>query len=401
VLTWSDQAEKFLSSPILWGVLAVVALAFALSAKLSVTATTVLMWIAYALAVFGGYRLVIGWDLIFRLLSTGALACILAMVTIATIRWLNDKPLSQSAPPVTGANNIQKPPSLLAEAFKHRPEVGLRFVYPKSPALIITNKSPSLARDITWTVALWNMNHPERVQQLPIPVSTLGWVKPDDESGPINLFDDPHVTELLSPGDRLFGMAAVTCVPCRRGRTYVLSMIWGESGWYSETEASGEALLPGFQTKEALDGYFRSLEELAPLNSRNDIASEKTPTRSHATLTLSVQLQLQPGKLYFVNNGANDFNVWGTKFGEDKVIDSVGRLVKTGQNLSFDIPNPAIIWVQDHFVPKGKGIMPVEIYLTDASQKNKFTGQFTVDMYQQGDLRLLRTLSFGVIENGW
>ena len=48
--------EAFLSHPILWGVLALIALAVALSGKLSVSAASTLLWIAYAAAVFGIFR---------------------------------------------------------------------------------------------------------------------------------------------------------------------------------------------------------------------------------------------------------------------------------------------------------------------------------------------------------
>src|SRR5579872_3211362 len=45
--------ETFLSHPILWGVLALFALAIALSGRLSVSAATAVLWIAWAAAVFG------------------------------------------------------------------------------------------------------------------------------------------------------------------------------------------------------------------------------------------------------------------------------------------------------------------------------------------------------------
>ena len=343
----------------------------------------------------------------------GLVICGLTLTPIATIASRLFLPISMigagSLLLITGAVLLyerlhneggDKPSSLLAEAIKHRPEVGLRFVYPKSPALIIVNKSPVLARDITWTIALWNMNHPERVQQLPIPsVSTLGWVKPNDESGPINLFDDPRVTDLIKPGDRLFGMAAVQCVPCARGRTYVVSIVWGESGWYSETEASGEALIPGNQDAETLRGYFKGLEEVSPQESRVSIENEKTPLAAHSTLTLSIQLLFQQGRMYFVNTGPNAFYVWGAKFGNTKTVEPSGQLVGENKNLSFTMAEPPEAFVRDNS-KANNGFLPVEIYLTDVSQKQKFTGQFLLTTIQNGTSLEVRTLSFGVIEGG-
>jgi hypothetical protein len=46
-------------------------------------------------------------------------------------------------------------------AANQHPDVSLRFVYPKSPALVLTNNSEVNARDIKWTVALFNMDLPD------------------------------------------------------------------------------------------------------------------------------------------------------------------------------------------------------------------------------------------------
>jgi hypothetical protein len=48
--------ETMLASPIFWGVVAFVAIAFTLSGRLSVSAASIFLWIAWAAAVFGIYR---------------------------------------------------------------------------------------------------------------------------------------------------------------------------------------------------------------------------------------------------------------------------------------------------------------------------------------------------------
>src|SRR6266446_1456558 len=114
------------------------------------------------------------------------------------------------------------------------PEVTLRFVYPKSPALVIMNPSNSVARDTKWMVTLWNMDLPDRDDPLPIPSSTFDWIKPHDEGGPQNLFGSPLVAPLLKPGNRLFGCSIVDCPGCSKGKTYIVYIVWGEGGWFSE-----------------------------------------------------------------------------------------------------------------------------------------------------------------------
>ncbi len=86
------------------------------------------------------------------------------------------------------------------------PDITLRFVYPKSPALVLANPSDSIARDIKYSVVLWNMDVPERDDPLPIPVATFDWLKPHTEGGPQDLFGSPPVASLLNGGNRLIGV---------------------------------------------------------------------------------------------------------------------------------------------------------------------------------------------------
>lgn len=160
-----------------------------------------------------------------------------------------------------------------AEPAHKTPDVAIRFVYPKSPALILVNQSSVIARDIKWSVALWNLNLPDRNDPLPIPVSTFDWIKPHDEGGPQNLFDGSLVAPLLKPGNQLFGSASVTCPECARGRTYVVYIVWGEGGWFSEieSETSGKILIPPNFLQPSRSEYFKALEAMVLVQSRMPI----------------------------------------------------------------------------------------------------------------------------------
>ncbi len=153
---------------------------------------------------------------------------------------------------------------------QEQPDLAMRFVYPKSPALILVNQSTVIARDIKWTVVLWNMDFPERNDPLPIPVSTYDWLKPHDESGPQNLFISPLVEPLLKSGNRLFGSASVCSPESVRGRTYIVYIVWGEGGWYSEVEEemSGKIDIPQNFLKSTREEYFKTLEAKVPYLSR-------------------------------------------------------------------------------------------------------------------------------------
>jgi hypothetical protein len=146
------------------------------------------------------------------------------------------------------------------------PQVGLRFVYPKSPALILVNQTAAIAKNIKWTLVLWNMDLPDRDNPLPIPVSSFDWLRPNGESGPLNLFDSPTISPLLKPGNRLYGSASVSCPECSRGRTYFVYIVWGEGGWFAEVqnEQSGDVIVPNNFSKATRTEYLKMVERVPP-----------------------------------------------------------------------------------------------------------------------------------------
>ena len=154
------------------------------------------------------------------------------------------------------------------------PDVALHFVNPRSPALVIINRSAVIARDIKWTIVLWNMDLPDRNDPLPIPVSLFDWLRAKDKGGPENLFSGPLVAPLLKPGNRLYGSASVACPECSRGRTYIVHIVWGESGWFSELEdeKSGRPFVPLNFSEAGRAEYFKELETAVPLQLRTPIS---------------------------------------------------------------------------------------------------------------------------------
>jgi hypothetical protein len=154
-----------------------------------------------------------------------------------------------------------------------KPDLALRFVYPEFPALVLINQSSVLARDVKWTVVLWNRDLPQRNDPLPIPVSTFDWIRPNDEGGPQSLFGSPAVQSLLKLGDRLFGSASVCSPNCIQGRTYVVYIVWGKSGWFAEIkgEEAGKILIPRNFLKSSRDLYFQALDSMVPISNRINI----------------------------------------------------------------------------------------------------------------------------------
>ena len=166
---------------------------------------------------------------------------------------------------------IQPPPSPPIKL----PEVTLKFVGPKEPSLVLTNISDAIARDIKWTVVLWNVDHPEREDPLPIPVSTFDWIRPRDVGGPQSLFNSSLVKPLLKNGERLFGSAAVICPECVRGRTFWVYIEFGKGGWYAEIESEkrGKLYFPKPRPGQEPDAFLREVFTIIPENSRKAIES--------------------------------------------------------------------------------------------------------------------------------
>jgi hypothetical protein len=161
-----------------------------------------------------------------------------------------------------------------SEAQPGQPDVGLRLVGRKAPTIVISNLSNVVAREVKWCVALWNMDLPDRADPLPIPVSTVDWLRPHSESGPLSLFANQMVSSLVKAGDHLIGSAVVICPNCLRGHTYVVNIVFGSGGWFGEdrSDASGTLIVPQDFRKESREAFFAQLSTLVPENKRIGIA---------------------------------------------------------------------------------------------------------------------------------
>ena len=151
-----------------------------------------------------------------------------------------------------------------------KPDVSLRFVHPKAPALVLENNTDTIAKDIKWIVTLFNMDLPERNNSLPIPVSTFDWIAAHAHSGPQDLFGTALVSPLLKPGNRLFGSSSVICPTCSRGHTYYVYIEWEKGGWFAEIEGekSGFVFTPENGLKLSRMEYFDRGLSAVPASAR-------------------------------------------------------------------------------------------------------------------------------------
>jgi hypothetical protein len=185
--------------------------------------------------------------------------------------------VNERKPLLAGANKVT---GVLSQP-SNTPDVIARFVYPKSPALVLVNRSDKIARQIKWSAAIWNLDDP-RTYVNPNPPkllmthclfpSLLRLLEAALIRWPSNHFNEQYI----KPGQRLFGSISVICPECSRGHTYVVSIIWGTGGWYTEIldRRDGELVISQHFTKDLVAAYHEELQK----------KSQSPPARTSAKL---------------------------------------------------------------------------------------------------------------------
>jgi hypothetical protein len=159
------------------------------------------------------------------------------------------------------------------------PEVGLRFVSPQAPMIVLDNKSGAIAKEIKWIAAIWNADNlrgyiqgSDGYDPLPIPVQTFDVLRPHTSSGGQGVFLQSKNAGYIRPGNRLIGSAGVICPNCSRGYTYFVYIVWGQGGWYAEDRSTveGEVRVPTRITRDNLEAYFAMISQI-PETERHQI----------------------------------------------------------------------------------------------------------------------------------
>jgi len=154
-----------------------------------------------------------------------------------------------------------------------QPEISLRFVDPKSPAVLLVNDSNVIARDIKWGVILWDRNSKDPIA-LPIPHPPLWpWIKPGFRGGPQDIFN--VVQSRIKTGDMIFGTAYVDCPDCAKGKTYLVSIDYGHGGWFVEVidPKSGSPAWPNSFDLQGEEAYYEFINNI-PTKKRIPITSQ-------------------------------------------------------------------------------------------------------------------------------
>jgi hypothetical protein len=114
------------------------------------------------------------------------------------------------------------------------PDVDLVFVYPEHVSPLMINPTDKVIQQPKYQVVIWNLDHPERTNPLPIPARTGDFIRPHNAWGPNQMLGIPGVRPLVAIGEHLFGFAQALCPDCKRNHYYWVYIEHGKHGWYCE-----------------------------------------------------------------------------------------------------------------------------------------------------------------------
>jgi hypothetical protein len=117
----------------------------------------------------------------------------------------------------------------------YEPVLEARLAY-ADPSIVIMNNTDVVAHDMRYSVYLWNLDHTDNLDALPIltPIPQGTFVRAHERFLPTALFDSPAVKARIRTGDRLWGFINVTCSDCSETKVYFMGALLGSGGWLSE-----------------------------------------------------------------------------------------------------------------------------------------------------------------------
>lgn len=125
------------------------------------------------------------------------------------------------------------------------PQIGMCLVYPQDPALVLFNPSRQLAEKVSYSYALFDLNSTTPNDPLRVPSGIAAFIKAKSVSGPQNIFDSISGTQPKKE-DRIVGSIGINCAKCSTGHTYLIDIIFGSGGWFSEVKGwhAGGVIVP-------------------------------------------------------------------------------------------------------------------------------------------------------------
>jgi hypothetical protein len=125
-------------------------------------------------------------------------------------------------------------------------DVSLCFVNRQHPVFMAINISDQVVENVKFQAAMFNLNAANPNEPLHMVGRTFDLIRPKAVSGAYAVFTEILDSPPLKEGDRVVGTVGITCPKCVTGRTFWVSLIWGQSGWFAQMngQTSGGVLIP-------------------------------------------------------------------------------------------------------------------------------------------------------------
>jgi len=154
------------------------------------------------------------------------------------------------------------------------PDITMRLVDPESPAIQIINTSNAVAHTVRYSSFLFNIdanNHDESL--LKVPTSGPDFIRPHSVDGLPSVLFGSLALPYLKAGDRIFGTISLLCPECKRGRTFLIFIVWEKGGWFSELTDidDGKGYLPPKGQKYWNVDVVNQITDSIPTSSRIEI----------------------------------------------------------------------------------------------------------------------------------
>lgn len=166
-------------------------------------------------------------------------------------------PLSQYRKPIAPTPQEPSRPAPSESAVQLTAE----FINPESLSIAVYNPSDDVIENVIWSMVAFRTSD---LYLFSFATQSIGYIKPHSRSANYSMALDtiPRDTEegntQLREGDELTGSVSIDCPHCSV-QTYIIHLIWKQSGWYYESPQKGGYIVPKDTSKPGREQYIELL----------------------------------------------------------------------------------------------------------------------------------------------
>jgi len=113
------------------------------------------------------------------------------------------------------------------------PAVSFRVINLKSIGISASNTYNVIAKDVRYDLTAWDLDL-DKDDSLCIFSHSEPWIRPGENVYPYSFVARKEVAPLVKNGDKLLGLASISCPECIATKSYLVFAINGQGGWFFE-----------------------------------------------------------------------------------------------------------------------------------------------------------------------